>query len=83
MSTYVKALVTYCDIEHKVFQKVVERSGLVSTSIMKEKYENPNQNGKAIDCINYRYNQLYPMKSGTEHIVQTHSTAAVHRSPLR
>ena len=57
-----RTLISYCDIEHKASQKVIEKSGLKPISIVKAKYVNPNQNEKPIDCINY---SLTLQRSGT------------------
>ena len=53
-----KTLMTYCDVEHKASHRVMEKSGFSALSVSKAKYENPNQNHKAIDCINYEINLL-------------------------
>ncbi len=50
-----KTLVTYCDVEHKASQRVLEKAGFSPLSVSKAKYENPNQDNQAIDCINYKF----------------------------
>ena len=51
-----KTLVTYCDVRHIASQRVLEKSGFSALSVSKAKYKNPNQNQKAIACINYEIN---------------------------